>query len=126
MNYECELEDGRYLELGNDGDQTMVSLSTQGKRQQQSQSNAFFTGLWSTTPVVYRLEKDYIVRVETSHGARFLRVEGNRTTRLYREPEMSGAIEVKLKELPARLIPRMKPMEPMRPMEPMKSMRPMK
>jgi hypothetical protein len=53
----------------------------------------------------------------------FLRVEGNRTTRLYREPELAGANQVALKESTAR---RMKPMEPMRTMEPMKPMRPMR
>lgn len=125
MNYECDLENGQRLELSNDGDQTFVSLSSGGEGQRQSQGNGFFTGVWSKNPAVYHLEKAYIVRVETSHGSRFLRVEGNRTTRLYREPELAGASEVELKEFPARRMPSMKPMEPMRPMAPMRPMRPM-
>jgi hypothetical protein len=71
MNYECELENGQHLELSNEGDQTFVGFSSRGEGQQQSQGKGFFTGVWSKKPTVYGLEKDYVVRVETSHGARF-------------------------------------------------------
>jgi len=127
MNYECELGNGQHLELRNEGDQTFVSFSRRGVGQEQRQGHGFATGPWSSKPAVYRLEKDYVVRVETSKGVTFFQVEGNQTTLSEREPELSDAEEVELKEstITGHMKP-MQPMQPMRPMEPMKPMQPMK
>jgi hypothetical protein len=126
MNFECELDNGQHLEIGNEGDQTFVSFSSRGEGQQQSQGNGFTTGAWSRQPSVYRLEAEYVVRVETTNGARFLRVQGNRTSLLDGEPQMTGAREIELRESAARRMPPMKPMKPMEPMRPMEPMKPMR
>ena len=126
MKYECELAAGQHLEIENEGDRTFVSFSSRGSGQQQSQGNGFTTGAWSKTPVVFRVGKDVVMRVETSGGARFLRVEGNHATLLDREPGLEGAERIEVKESQASSMKPMKPMEPMKPMRPMEPMKPMR
>ncbi len=127
MSYECELDNGQHLEIDHEGDQTFVRFSSRGSGQQQSQGHGFTTGQWSGKPVVRRLGKDYFIQLQTGEGSRFLRVEGNQTTRLDGEPDWTGAEEIELKQSSrtGRMKP-MEPMKPMRPMEPMKPMRPMR
>ena len=116
MKYECELAQGQHLEIANEGDQTLVSFSNRGLGQQQSQGHGFTTGKWSNDPTVFRVGKDVMVRVETSEGSRFLRVEGSQTTLLDQAPELENAERIALRELKASS---WKPMEPMKPMRPM-------
>lgn len=126
MKYECELAPGQHLEIDNEGDQTFVSLGNRGPGQQQSQGNGFTTGQWSKAPTVFRVGKDVLVRVETSAGSRFLRVEGNHTTLLDHEPNLQNAGRIELQESKASTWKPMEPMKPMRPMAPMEPMKPMR
>jgi hypothetical protein len=126
VKYECELAAGQHLELDNDGDQTVVSFSSRGLGQQQSQGHGITTGQWSKTPTVFRVDQGVVVRVETGNGPRFLQVEGNETTLLQKEPHLESAERIPLKEAPASNVKPMKPMEPMQPMRPMRPMEPMK
>src|SRR5258707_15243811 len=66
MNYECELKEGRHLEISNDGDKTVMRLSNRDTGQRQSQGKTFQTGKWLKTPAVFRVEQDIVVLVETS------------------------------------------------------------
>jgi hypothetical protein len=126
MNYECELVEGKHLELSNEGDKTFASFSSRDTGQRQSQGHGFTTGQWVKTPAVFRVGKDVVIRIETNEGSRFLRVQGIQTTFLESEPALENAEKIELKESEKSdgWTP-MKPMEPMEPMKPMKPMRPM-
>lgn len=118
MNYECELETGQHLEIENDGDQTFVNFSSRGPGQQQSQGHGFTTGKWSNKPRIYRSGDDHIVRIDTTNGSRFIRVQGNRASLMESKPSLHDAEQIELKE--SKGTRRMIPMEPMLPMKPMR------
>ena len=117
MPYECKLAEGKHLELSNEGDKTIVSFSSRDIGQRQNQGNGFTTGEWVKTPVVFRVGKGVVIRIETNEGSRFLSVQGNQPTFLDGEPKLENAEKIELKESSKSDGWRpMKPMEPMRPM----------
>jgi len=125
MHYECKLDEGKHLEISNDGDQTIVSFSSRDPGQHQSQGNAFTTGKWVKPPAIFRMGEDLVVWAEITDGGRtFLRVRGRQIEMLDREPDLTGAVEVTLTKSSDEG-GGMKPMKPMRPMEPMQPMKPM-
>ena len=128
MNFECEMAERQHLEISSEGGQTFVHFSNRDPGQQQSQGHGFTTGPWSKDPTAFRQGHSVVIRLETSQGARFLRVEGRQTTLLDHEPDLTNAETIVLKASQAsswKPMEAMKPMSPMRPMEPMKPMRPM-
>src|ERR1700722_3300233 len=68
MTYIYNLENGQRLIVQNDGDQTLVALSSNEKGQQQSQSSGFNTGKWSKTPELFRTRENLVLRVESKGG----------------------------------------------------------
>lgn len=134
MSYAYEMESGQQLVVENDGNETLVALSSGSEGQQQSQATGFDTGKWSKAPTLYRVRKDLVLRLETSGGSQFLRVRGDRIERVRTEPDLEGAEKfslrksshgVAMKPMAPMKPMKMKPMEPMKPMKPMKGMRPM-
>ncbi len=123
MSYSCELGNGQLLLVENEGDNTSVSLGSDGGSQRQSQGTGFSTGKWSKTPSLFRVGKDFVLRIQTGDGARFVRVRGNEIRQLKEEPDMANAEKLRLKKSDQPV--GMKPMEPMKPMAPMKPMKPM-
>jgi hypothetical protein len=97
LSYEAKLEEGKNLEITNEGGQTIVSLS--GRRntsQRRNRGMGITTGRWSKKPVVFRVGKDIIVWAETTTGRRFLRMDENRVEMLDGEPALMGATEIRL------------------------------
>jgi hypothetical protein len=135
MGYAYELENSQQLVVENDSEGTLVSLSSGGEGQQQSQATGFDTGKWSKAPTLFRLKKDLILRVETKEETWYLRVRGNEIRRMTSEPDLENAEKLRLdkSDTPVRMKPMepmkpmgsMKPMQPMEPMKPFKPMRPM-
>ena len=126
MQYMCEFEKGRELSVEEDGDQTLVSISSRDPGQQQSQGTGFTIGRWSSPPEAYRTGKAVIIQLHTTEGDKFLGMEGGRARRLDDQPELSTAERVELTKSSSgssSRIERMKPMEPMRGMRPMEPMK---
>jgi hypothetical protein len=120
MTYAYDLENGQRLIVENEGDNTLVALSSGGEGQQQSQATGFETGRWLKAPALFRLKQGLVLRVETKGGSKFIGVRGNGIQSMRGEPDLEDAEELKLRESDKSVA-----MEPMRPMEPMRSMRPM-
>jgi hypothetical protein len=123
MTYAYDLENGQRLITQNEGDDTLVALSSSDKGQQQSQSTGFNTGKWLKTPELFRTGENLILRVESEGGVEFITVRGNQIQSMGSEPELKNAERLNLKESDESVaIKPMKPMEPMKPMKPMGSM----
>jgi zinc-ribbon domain len=126
MTYAYDLENGQRLIVQNEGDDTVVALSSDDEGQQQSQSTVFNTGKWSKTPELFSSRGALVLRLESKSGVEFIRVRGNQIQSMRSEPDLDNAERRKLKESDENVA--MKPIEPMKPMAPMKpmgSMRPM-
>jgi len=123
MTYAYDLENGQRLIVQNEGDDTVVALSSGDEGQQQSQSTAFNTGKWSRTPELFSTRGALILRFESKSGVEFIRVRGNQIQSMRSEPDLENAERRKLKKSEENVV--MKPMEPMKPMKPMEPMKPM-
>jgi hypothetical protein len=127
MTYTYDLDNGQRLLVENDGDSTLVALSSGDEGQQQSQSTGFDTGKWSKTPELYRSRGNLVLRFESKGGVKFLRVRGSQIQSMQSEPDLESAEKLKLKKSDETVAMRpMEPMEPMKPMSPMKPMQPMR
>jgi zinc-ribbon domain/Amelogenin len=124
MTYAYDLESGQRLIVQNDGDDTLVALSSGDEGQQQSQSTGFQTGKWSKTPELFHARGGLVLRLETKKGMEYVRIRGSQIQSMRSEPDLESAERLKLKKSDENVA--MKPMEPMQPMEPMEPMRPMK
>jgi hypothetical protein len=123
MTYAYDLEDGQRLIVQNDGDDTLVALSSEDEGQQQSQSTAFNTGRWLKAPELFRIRWNLVLRLEGKAGVEFIRVRGNQIQSMRSEPDLENAERLKLNKSTESIA--MKLMEPMEPLKPMGSMRPM-
>ena len=123
MTYAYDLENGQRLIVQNDGDETLVGLSSGDEGQQQNQSTGFNTGRWLKTPELFLTRGNLLLRLESKGGVEYISVSANQIQLMRSEPELENAESLKLKESDESVA--MKPMEPMRPIEPMKPMRPM-
>ena len=127
MTYAYEFEDGQRLIAQNDGDNTVVALSSDDEGQQQSQSTAFSTGKWLKAPDLFRTRGAVVLRVESKSGVEFIRVRGSQIQWMRNAPDLENAEKLKLKKSEERVgMKAMEPMKPMKPMEPMRPMAPMK
>src|SRR6185437_8259599 len=117
MTYAYEFENGQRLIAQNDGDNTVVALSSDDEGQQQSQSTAFSTGKWLKAPDLFRTRGAVVLRVESKSGVEFIRVRGSQIQWMRNAPDLENAEKLKLKKSEERV--GMKAMEPMKPMEPM-------
>ena len=130
MTYAYDLENGQRLIVENDGDNTLVALSSGGEGQQQSQATGFGTGKWSKAPALFRVKQGLVLQVETKSGSQFIAVRGSQIQTMGgREPDLEDAEKLTLRESDENIaMESMKPMESMRLMEsmrPMESMKPM-
>jgi hypothetical protein len=123
MTYAYELENGQRLIVQNDGDDTLVALSSEDEGQQQSQCTGFDTGRWLKPPELFRTSGKLVLRIESKGGVEFIRVRGTQIQLMRSEPELENAERLKLKKSDESVA--MKPMEPLEPLKPMGRMRPM-
>jgi len=135
MSYAYEWDNGQQLVVENDGARTLVGLSSRSEGQRQSQTVGFDTGPWSTSPLLFRMQGDLILCVETQADPQFLLVRAGTVRRLDGKPDLSQAETLPLDpaERPGAMrpiksmepLPPLKPLEPMKPLPPLKPMGPM-
>jgi hypothetical protein len=123
MIYRCDIGGGQQLYLENQGNQTLITLSSSGAGQQQSQRSSATTGAWSAPPAIFRTPHGVVLRVETSTGNHFFQVQAQQIGNLSVPPPLRDAEVLPMHQQADA--PGFTPMEPMKPMEPMEPMKPM-
>ena len=98
MTYAYDLESGQRLILQNDGDDTLVALSSGDEGQQQSQSSGFQTGKWAKTPELFQTRGGLVLRLETKNGMEYIRIRGSQIQSMRSEPDLENAEKSKLKK----------------------------
>jgi len=124
VTYKANLASGRQIYIENRDNQTLITVSSSGAGQQQSQRSGFETGEWQRPPTLFQVAHDVVLRVEAGNDQFFFRLSANGIQTLDRAPEMGNAEALPLQK--AGDNPGMKPMEPMQPMQRMKPLEPMK
>lgn len=127
MAYECELDNGQRIHLGNPGTQTTVTVSSSSPGQQQQSSCGFQTGSWTAAPEVTRTATGAVIKITTAEGERFIQVQGYSVNMMGGFHSGSGFQQMQTaSSVSSASMPPAKPMESMKPMKPMKPMEPMK
>lgn len=118
MPYQCSVSPGTQLYLDNLGDQTVITVASQGGGQQQ-QASSITTGPWTALPQVAQTQGGVVIRCTTAQGTTTLQVQGTQVS------TMTGAVHWGTEQsLPLQTVPTMpgaasSPMPPMPPMQPM-------
>ena len=125
--YTCELDKGQQIYIENQGSQTVITLTSGGSGQQQSQRNQFETGNWRVPPTVFQTRNGVVLRIEAEQSQRFIQVQANGMSSLDAAPTLSDADvlplrKVEMEEASTQSMPEMQPMQPMQPMKPMQPM----
>jgi hypothetical protein len=134
MAYVSDLGRGQHIYLENQGQQTIVTLSSHSRGQQQNQRSGFTTGEWVTPPMLFRTSAGVIIQLETAQGRSYVQVQSSRMQILNQPPVLKNAdvlpvqaevkTETQFKSSDQRSSsPKMEPMKPMKPMEPMEPMK---
>lgn len=127
MAYVCDMGVGRRLYLDNQGGQTVITIANTAPGQQQQASSSFQTGQWTATPEVYLTSDGAVVKLQTSRGANYIRLQGN-SIGVSEALSLNELQQLQMQQTSgfvAPSMPAMKPIEPMQPMQPMQPMTPM-
>lgn len=118
------------VRVENQETQTIVSLTSSGSSQQQSQRNSFTTGSWILPPTLFRTANGYVLRIEGTQSQIFVGLQAGGMSTLETTPSLVDMDVLPLEQVAAEAhstpqpLDSMQPMQPMRPME-MKPMEPM-
>jgi hypothetical protein len=120
MPYLSELGTGQKVYLDNQGNQTIVTISSSSPGQQQQASSSFTTGSWTATPEVLQTPTGIILKIYTATGEQLIQLQGGSMSMVNSTPGNIQQLQVQqTSTMPST---GMKPMEPMKPMDPMKPM----
>jgi zinc-ribbon domain len=121
MSYICELGTGRKLFLDNDNGQTTITISSTNAGQQQQASSSFHTGAWKTIPEVYLTPDGAMIKLSTTYGEHYIRVQGNNIG-VSEALSLEHLHEMQIQQVSGQPGMGMAPMQPMQPMQPLKPM----
>ncbi len=120
MAYTVNLNNSQQLTVINQGTQTLITLVSSNPGQQQSQSNSFTTGNWTTPPQLYKTGTGFILHLNGDRGKHFVLIQANSISTIA-TPALDNAVKVNLEDIPdATSSPNNMDFEPMQPMQPMK------
>lgn len=138
MIYETNLGSGQHIAIAQQGNTTIITLTSAQHGQQQRQQHGHPTGPWTAPPTMFRTPSGVMIRIETAHGQFFFQIHGHQVAMLSTAPSLFDAEVLPMQQQhqastttvassfgPIQPMSPMKPMEPMRPMEPMQPMQPM-
>jgi hypothetical protein len=120
MTYVCELATGQHLYLDNRAKQTVLTLTSSSRGQQQQSSSSVETGVWTTSPEVFQTAQGIVVRIGTPVGDRLVQLQGNSISLINHSVALNSAQAIPVK--PVSDMPSASPVQPMQPMEPMQPM----
>ena len=125
MIYLCDLGANQQLFIENQGSQTVVTLASSSRGQQQSQSSRFETGSWTEPPTLFRIDGNFLLRIESVGRQHFIQLQANGFNLLQTTPSFVNADVMPLQQVSettttSQSSVQFKPMPPMPPMPPMK------
>ncbi|VEP16299.1 conserved hypothetical protein [Hyella patelloides LEGE 07179] len=129
MSYTVNLSSNQRLTVVNQGTQTLITLVSSSPGQQQSQSNSFTTGNWTSAPQLYKTGSGFILQLNSDRGKHHILIQGNSMSTTTTS-SMQNAVQLDLESISDRTSSpnnvEFEPMQPMKPMKPMQPMKPMK
>jgi hypothetical protein len=128
MPYRCDLNNGQQIYLDNQGDKTLITVSSSSPGQQQQSSSSLQTGQWTEVPQVARMGGGVVIRCVTDQGIFTMQVQGSQIGQVAGSVNWNAAQTMAVHpvdHMPGQSMPNMQPMEPMQPMKPMQPMQPM-
>ncbi len=118
--YQGQLDKYRQVLVHNQGEQTQITLQSSRPGQQQSQGSGLRTGQWTAPPSLFKLDSEFVLRLEGPDGQTFVEISPGGVQTLNAAPSLLGAQVQPLQpvEPPQRdaSMPKMEPMKPMKPM----------
>lgn len=128
MPYTCELGIGQRIYLDNRDGQTIVTIITSSRGQQQQASNSLSTGNWISPPAIFQTPGGAIVKIFTAGGEHSIQIQGSSTSVVNGTIPIGNSQQMQVQQIastPVSSMPSIQPMEPMKPMKPMEPMKPM-
>lgn len=113
---------GQQVYVENQEIQTIVSLTSNGSSQQQSQRNSFTTGSWILPPTLFRTANGFVLRIEGTQAQVFVSLQANGMSTLATAPSLVDVDVLPLQQVAAESHSTSQPLESMRPMEPIQPM----
>ena len=98
--------------------QTQITLTNSSFGQQQTQSNSFTTGEWNGKPRLFDVRGKFVLRIETSSGSHYFRIQQNSIATISNPPDLSSCPVVKLQQIDD--LDWQVDFQPMSPMQPMR------
>jgi hypothetical protein len=77
MIFTFDLEIGRRVHLENRGTQTLVTICSNGVRQQQQSSSSFQSGQWISSPEITNTSDGIEIKIITSKSQHCIQIQGN-------------------------------------------------
>ncbi|GGL87282.1 hypothetical protein GCM10010840_26520 [Deinococcus aerolatus] len=119
MAYQAKLKGGQTITLENQGDQTIIRVSSDGQRQ----SSSVTTGEWTMAPTLFQATSGAVVEIHTGAGSVYFQIGDGQLHSLHEAPDVEDAQHLGLETVAAGTgQSEMKPMAKMEPMKPMKPM----
>ncbi len=128
MIYLANLGANQQLYIENQGSQTLMTLVSSSRGQQQSQSSSFATGSWTAPPTLFRSDGNFLLRIDSTGGQHFVQLQASGFNSLKTAPSLINADVMPLQQVSetatsSQSSVQFKPIEPMKPMEPMEPMK---
>ncbi len=128
MIYLANLGANQQLYIENQGSQTLMTLVSSSRGQQQSQSSSFATGSWTAPPTLFRSDGNFLLRIDSAGGQHFVQLQASGFNSLKTAPSLIDADIMPLQQMSetatsSQSSVQFKPMEPMQPMKPMEPMK---
>ena len=126
MPYRCDLNTGQQIFLDNQGEKTLITVSSSSPGQQQQSSSSLQTGQWTEVPQVAQMDGGAVIRCVSAQGTFTIQVQGSQIGQAAGSVNWSAAQNVAvhpIDHMPGQAMSNMQPMQPMEPMQPMQPMR---
>jgi hypothetical protein len=99
MPYAHDLENGQRIVVQNDGEATLIALSSESNLVNQSPVKSLRTGRWLKPPELFQLDGELILRLENKGGVEFAHIRSDQIEFMPSEPELEHAEKLKLTKM---------------------------
>jgi hypothetical protein len=116
MPYRCDLNTGQQIYLDNQGEKTLITVSSSGPGQQQQSSSSLQTGAWTEAPQVAQINGGAMIRCVSAQGTYTIQVQGSQIGQTTGSVNWGAAQNVAVQpidHMPGQAMPNMQPMQPM-------------
>ncbi len=119
MPYRCDLNTGQQIYLDNQGEKTLITVSSSSPGQQQQSSSSLQTGQWTEVPQVAQMNGGAVIRCISAQGTFTIQVQGSQIGQASGSVNWSAAQNIAvhpIDHMPGQSMSHMEPMQPMQPM----------